>query len=71
MSQKPQLLIRYTLTNYNCDLNSVSELRCFLNSLNTSFRSQSLENSRLISEANELRKRNDHFRSRVNLPVRN
>ena len=25
-------------TNYNCDLNSVSELRCFLNSLHTSFR---------------------------------
>ena len=44
-------------TNYNCDLNSVSELRCFLNSLNTSFRSQSLENSRLINEADELRKK--------------
>ena len=28
-------------TNYNFDLNSVSELRCFLNRLNTSFRSQS------------------------------
>ena len=40
-------------TNYNCDLNSVSEMRCFLNSLHTSFRSQSLENSILINEANE------------------
>ena len=48
-------------TNYNCDLNSVSKMRCFLNRLNTSFRSQSLENSRLISEANELKKRNDHL----------
>ena len=44
-------------TVYNCDLNSVSELRCFLNSLNTSFRSQSLENSRLTDEVNELKKR--------------
>ena len=52
-------------TNYNCDLNSVSELRCFLNSLNTSFRSQSLENSRLINEANELRKRNDHLEAEL------
>ena len=48
-------------TIYNCDLNSVSEFRCFLNSLNTSFRSQSLENSRLISEVNELKKRNDYL----------
>ena len=51
--------------NYNCDLNSVSELICFLNSLNTSFRSQSLENSRLISEANELKKRNDHLEAEL------
>ena len=51
--------------NYNCDLNSVSEMRCFLNSLHTSFRSQSLENSRLISEANELRKRNDHLEAEL------
>ena len=46
---------------YDCDLNSVSELRCFLNSLNTSFRSQSLENARLISEITDLKKRNDHL----------
>ena len=52
-------------TNYNCDLNSVSELRCFLNSLNTSFRSQSLENSILISEANELKKTNDHLEAEL------
>ena len=52
-------------TNYNCDLNSVSELRCFLNSLNTSFRSQSLENSRLINEASELRKRNNHLEAEL------
>ena len=36
--------------NYNCDLNSVYELRSFLNSLHTSFRSQTLENTRLINE---------------------
>ena len=52
-------------TNYNYDLNSVSEMRCFLNSLHTSFRSQSLENSRLISEANELKKRNDHLEAEL------
>ena len=52
-------------TNYNCDLNSVSEIRCLLNSLNTSFRSQSLENSRLISEANELKKRNNHLEAEL------
>ena len=52
-------------TNYNCDLNSVSEMRCFLNSLHTSFRSQSLENSRFISEANELNKRNDHLEAEL------
>ena len=52
-------------TNYNCDLNSVSEMRCFLNSLQISFRSQSLENSRLISEANELKKRNDHLEAEL------
>ena len=52
-------------TVYNCDLNSVSELRCFLNSLNTSFRSQSLENSRLTSEINDLKKRNDHLEAEL------
>ena len=52
-------------TNYNCDLNSVSEMRCFLNNLHTSFRCQSLENSRLINEANELRKRNDHLEAEL------
>ena len=56
-------------TNYNCDLNSVSEMRCFLNSLNTSFRSQSLENFRLISEANELKKRNDHLEAELIFPL--
>ena len=48
-------------TVYDCVLNSVSELICFLNSLNTIFRSQSLENSRLTSEINDLKKRNDHL----------
>ena len=52
-------------TVYNYDLNSVSELRCFLNSLNTSFRSQSFENSILTSEANELKKRNDHLEAEL------
>ena len=52
-------------TVYNCDLNSVSELRCFLNSLNTSFRSQSLENSRLTGEVNDLKKRNDHLEAEL------
>ena len=33
MSQKLQLLIRVHSTVYDCNLNSVSELRCFLNSL--------------------------------------
>ena len=39
--------------------------QCFLNSLNTSFRSQSLENSRLTSEINDLRKRNDHLEAEL------
>ena len=52
-------------TNYNCDLNSVSEMKCFLNSLHTSFRSQSLKNYRLISEANELKKKNDHLEAEL------
>ena len=52
-------------TVYDCDLNSVSELRCFLNILNTSFRSQSLENSRLTSEINDLKKRNDHLEAEL------
>ena len=56
-------------TVYNCDLNSVSELRCFLNSLNTSFRSQSLENSRLISESNELKNRNDYLEAELVLLI--
>ena len=61
MRQKASTSEKVHTTNYNGDLNSVSEMRCFLNSLHTSFRSQSLENSRLISEANELKKRNDHL----------
>ena len=52
-------------TVYNCDLNSVSELRCFLNRLNTSFRNQSLENSRLTGENNDLKKRNDHLEAEL------
>ena len=52
-------------TVYDCDLNSVSELRCFLNSLNTSFRSQSLENTRLISEIIDIKKRNDHLEAEL------
>ena len=52
-------------TVYDCDLNSVSELRCFLNSLNISFRSQSLENSRLTNEINDLKKRNDHLEAEL------
>ena len=52
-------------TVYDCDLNSVSELRCCLNSLNTSFRSQSLVNARLIGEINDLKKRNDHLEAEL------
>ena len=52
-------------TVYDCDLNRISELKCFLNSLNTSFRSQSLENARLISEITDLKKRNDHLESEL------
>ena len=52
-------------TVYGCDLNNVSELRCFLNSLNTSFRSQSLENARLINENTDLKKRNDHLEAEL------
>ena len=52
-------------TVYDRDLNSVSGLRCFLNSLNTSFRSQSLENSRLTGEVNDLKKRNDHLEAEL------
>ena len=62
---KAATLDKVHTTVYNCDLNSVSKLRCFLNSLNTSFRSQSLENSRLTSETNELKKRNDHLESEL------
>ena len=65
MSQIPATPDKVHSTIYNCDLNSVSELRCFLNSLNTSFRCQSLENSRLTSEANELKKRNDHLEAQL------
>ena len=52
-------------TVYDCDLNSVSELRCFLNSLNTNFRCQSLENARLSNEINDLKKRNDHLEAKL------
>ena len=52
-------------TVFDFDTNNVSELRSFLKSLHISFRSQSLENARILSEMSEVRKRNDHLEAEL------
>ncbi|KAK1382695.1 hypothetical protein POM88_020430 [Heracleum sosnowskyi] len=46
-------------TIFDFDTDNASELRRFLKSLHISFRSQTAENTRILSEMSELRKRND------------
>ncbi|KAK1397405.1 hypothetical protein POM88_007268 [Heracleum sosnowskyi] len=46
---------------FDFDIDNASELRRFLKSLHISFRSQTAENSRILSEMSELRKRNEHL----------
>ncbi|KAK1384550.1 hypothetical protein POM88_022285 [Heracleum sosnowskyi] len=48
-------------TVFDFDTDNASELRSFLKSLHISFRSQSAENTRILSEMSELRKRNEHL----------
>ncbi|KAK1394100.1 hypothetical protein POM88_013156 [Heracleum sosnowskyi] len=48
-------------TVFDFDTDNASELRRFLKSLHISFRSQTAENSRILSEMSELRKRNEHL----------
>ena len=43
---------------YSFDTDNLSELKYFLKSLHISFESQSIENSRLINEMIELKRRN-------------
>ena len=43
---------------YSFDTDNLFELKSFLKSLHISFKSQSLENTRLINEMTELKKRN-------------
>ena len=43
----------------------MSKLKSFLRSLHISFKSQSLENARLISEMKELKSRNDHLEAEL------
>ncbi|KAK1363416.1 hypothetical protein POM88_038977 [Heracleum sosnowskyi] len=48
-------------TVFDFDTDNASELRHFLKSLHISFRSQTAENTRILSEMSELRKRNEHL----------
>ncbi|KAK1394762.1 hypothetical protein POM88_013818 [Heracleum sosnowskyi] len=48
-------------TVFDFDTDNASELRRFLKSLHISFRSQTAENTRILSEMSELRKRNEHL----------
>ena len=43
----------------------MSKLKSFLKSLHISFKSQSLENSRLVKENNELKVKNDHLEAEL------
>jgi hypothetical protein len=50
---------------FDFDSNDASKLRCFLKSLHISFKSQILENARILSELSETRKRNDHLEAEL------
>ena len=50
---------------FDFDTDNISELRSFLKSLHISFRSQSLENARIITKKSELKERNDHLESEL------
>ncbi|KAK1362941.1 hypothetical protein POM88_038502 [Heracleum sosnowskyi] len=54
-------------TVFDFDTDNASELRHFLKSLHISFRSQTAENSRILSEMSELRKRNEHLEAEFSL----
>ena len=43
----------------------MSKLKSFLKSLHISFKSQSLENARLVNEMNKLKARNDHLEAEL------
>lgn len=46
-------------TLFDFDINNISELKSFLKSLQVSFTSQDLKNTRLLSEISDLNKKND------------
>ena len=50
---------------YDFDTDNMSKLKSFLRSLHISYRSQSQENSRIISEKTELKKRNDQLEAEL------
>jgi hypothetical protein len=52
-------------TIFDFDTDNVSELRLFLKSLHISFKSQSLENARILSELSEVRKRNNQVEAEL------
>ncbi|KAK1374041.1 hypothetical protein POM88_030234 [Heracleum sosnowskyi] len=54
-------------TVFDFDTDNASELRRFLKSLHISFRSQTAENTRILSEMSELRKRNEHLEAKFSL----
>ena len=51
--------------SYSFDTDNMSELKSFLKSLHINFKSQSLENARLITEMTELKKRNKFLESEL------
>ncbi|KAK1379515.1 hypothetical protein POM88_026259 [Heracleum sosnowskyi] len=50
-------------TVFDFDTDNASELRRFIKSLHISFRSQTAENARILSEMSELMKRNEHLKA--------
>ena len=50
---------------YNFDINDIYRLKSFLRSLHVSFKTQTLENTRLRSEINECKKRNNFLESEL------
>ncbi|KAK1379061.1 hypothetical protein POM88_025805 [Heracleum sosnowskyi] len=54
-------------TVFDFDTDNASELRHFLKSLHISFRSQTVENTRILSEMSELRKRNEQLEAEFSL----
>ena len=50
---------------YSFDTDNLSNLKSFLKSLHTNFKSQSLENARLINELTDLKKRNEFLESEL------